>query len=177
MKYIIPLLLLVAIASCTKKGNPTPNNPMIPLDSTNSFDSISTMAHFIPNWQYDTLISMVMPPDSTPYFDTIYADNINDTSVFYYHGVKYYIWTISLSLHGQDEYKNGEQVYGNCLISLYPKPDVSKGFSYNLMNIANPYKYYSDSYNNWTPMYQGIQFVTKPPFPQYSYSYSTMNKF
>ena len=171
MRNIICLLVvLIALVAC-KKSNTPPNSTTI------NGHVITKAAHFIPNWRKDTLICVVMPPSPPYYADTMYADIVGDSSIIYYKGIKYYVWTMSLVIDGKDQFANGEQVYGNCLITTHSQPDSSTAISYDLFNIANPYQYYDSAYNNWTPMYQALQINPAPPFPQYSGLYSTMNKF
>lgn len=175
MKYVYLLIIAACVAACKKDNNPSPGNPA-QNDSVNISMPSGVKSHFIPNWKHDTLIGMVSPPNTTAYLDTIFSDKIGDTSVIFYKGIKYYVWTMSFVVNGKDDYEDGAQVYGNCLISVYPTPDTSKALSYNFMNIATPYKYYNESYQTWNDNPIGIQFIPNPPFPEHAYSFSSMNK-
>jgi hypothetical protein len=128
--FIFPILLF----SCAKKSGPKSGAKL----------TTTIEQNFIPNWHSnDTLIGMIVDSSSSFVgYDTIYTNNINDTSFVIYKGIQYYIWTIGLTdIHGDViPFQNDTKTYANCCINIIPF-DTTGAISFKLYNSVFPDKY------------------------------------
>jgi len=133
---IYTLLLLSLLALSCKKSTPAAKT------------TSGLQAGFIPNWQTDTLIAGSTTSHNGNYNDTIFANEIGDTSIVYYQGAKYYIWYLQSSVTVR--VGDSQQVYINSYISQTPFDTTNAITSCSVF----PAKYYDN--NRWKQQRQEI---------------------
>lgn len=138
-------------AACTpNNNNPTPaqtSNPT-PIPASNSG------LYWIPNWQTDTLLGMLMPSQE---WDTMYSYSRNDTSFVNYKGVEYYIWIDTK----YTPYKENNEAYPLCYVGTTAMNNDNSLTSCSVI----VGKWYNYNYNEWHTSRQSVTLTLKPPFP------------
>lgn len=131
MRYAILIALALFAVAC-KKGTTTPVTPNTPSNTNpsnnpnnpNNPNSTVYWSHYLPNWKTDTLTGEIADTNLINqgiWYDTIFTETVNDTSFIIHKGIRYYIWTMSLT--GLDTFVNDELVYFNIFINT--KPDTA----------------------------------------------------
>lgn len=153
-------MIALAAASCSPNNNtPSPNPGNNPGNTSGKF--------WIPNWAKDTLLGlrdMGTFPAEDPIYDIIYTDMSGDTSLVYYQGAKYYIWTEPIG----GQFIENSLSYGFVVMSKYPfTNDPNKVLASGLG--ASPHRYYDSDYGTWHEQTQFMIIDLKPPFPEWVY--------
>lgn len=165
MKKVIFISLLLSVYACKDK-NKTPKYPQQPHQ------------HWIPNWEKDTLVAISGNPGAF-LTDVMYSETIGDSTVLYYNGVKYYVWTENIRTTPVTGYffAPNMQIYNNIVISKIPFSNVLNDF-YSEAQYVLPARFVDTTDNSWQTQFQSIQVDKKPNISGWTAPafYSTENK-
>lgn len=168
MKRIIFISLLLSLYACKDKGKEqTPKYTQQPHQ------------HWIPNWEKDTLVAI--NGTAAPYLtDIMYSETIGDTSVLYYQGEKYYVWTENVKIEPEKTsyyFRPDMQEYNNIVVSKIPFSNVISDF-FTEGFFVQPATYFSSLNNAWVDQFQAIAPKRRPDIPGWSANalYSTEYK-
>ncbi|HET8572979.1 MAG TPA: hypothetical protein VFL76_03825 [Edaphocola sp.] len=187
MKKTIGILIaFLLFASCNQNNTPQPNNNSGNNNGGNGNGNGNSVAsaHWIPNWQNDTLVGSGSNPNATdPYdnMDVIYTIKKGDTSIIQYHGSKYYIWAqcpYTTPNNYPNWFEDNSKSYVWIYIGVHPF-DMSSTITGSALCGVTPPKYYNEEYNTWhTQDFVIMINPLKPPFPEWVYMgfYTSANK-
>lgn len=165
MKKLTILFILASLYSCEKVRNKAGEKQIY--------------QNWIPNWENDTMVGVSYgnPPDEV---DTMYSALIGDTSLIYYKGEKYYVWTENVVLSSGVyiyQFEKDKNYYNDIVVSkvLFPNKltDIVATGEY-----AMPGRYYEKSTNTWERQAQSISLYKRSLIPKWvaEGNYSTANK-
>lgn len=132
MKQSILVFVAIAIFSSCSKDDKDSGYP--PKADTTTYMPAS---RFIDNWHKGDTLYTSYPTQAGIIEDTMFTDNVNDTSFIIYKGVRYYIWAIPK--YSTDTLLANDQVFSNVAVSR--TYNVKDAISYERRNNALPYKY------------------------------------
>lgn len=166
MKKIIFLGLLVGLYACEGK-DPTPKYTQQPHQ------------HWIPNWEKDTMVAISGNPGSY-LTDVMYSETIGDSSVLYYNGEKYYIWTenVKTGPAGTNYYFRPNMMeYNMIVISKIPFTNLLNDF-FSDGAYVKPASYVDPADSTWKTQFQSMKISRMPNISGWSAPaiYSTENK-
>lgn len=165
MRKLTILFILAGLYSCEKVRNKQGEKQIY--------------QNWIPNWENDTMIGInnEIPPTL---LDTMYSARLGDTSVIYYKGEKYYVWTENVVLSSGVyiyQFEKDKDSYNEIVVSkvLFPNKltDIVATGEY-----VRPGKYYEKSTNTWEKQAQVISLYKRSLIPEWVVggAYSTANK-
>lgn len=172
MKKTIGILTALLFAACNQNNTPQPNN-----NGVNGNGNSVSAAHWIPNWQNDTLVGVGI--DS---FDVIYTLKNGDTSMIKYKGADYYIWAqcpYTTPNNYPNWFEDNSKNYVWIYIGAHPF-DTSSIIVGNAFCSVMPPRYYNKDYDTWhTQDFVIMVNPLKPPFPEWVNAgvYSTYYKY
>ncbi len=134
--------------------------------------------HWIPNWEKDTLVAISGNPGNY-LTDVMYSDVIGDSTVLYYNGSKYYVWTENVRSGRVIEYffMPDMQLYNNIVISKIPFSYLQNDF-YSEGDYLLPARFVDTSDNSWQTQFQSVMVDKKPSITGWEAPafYTTENK-
>lgn len=144
MKKLLLFLIVASAALGCKKKEEAADIPSAP-----TVISDTTTYAFVKSWKTDSLYSIY--PSSAPHthIDTLLTFKSGDTSLFYYHGQKLYVYYAKYSLYSLND---SSQSYLGCYIS---SGCFDTGSTYSMCQVL-PYRYWSASYNSWKTQFNEI---------------------
>lgn len=171
-KTVIIIATAMLFAACNKETTLQPNTPA-PNPAPASAQVAA--AHWIPNWQNDTIVGEGNNPSSVDEWDNLdimYTIKRGDTSLIRYHGTEYYVW-IQCPYTEPDDYpdwfKKDQKSYSWVFIGETPF-DVSSAVTGSSLCSVTPPKYYDKSYNKWHEQEFTLMLnPQKPPFAEWVY--------
>ncbi|MBL7705625.1 MAG: hypothetical protein JNM21_08745 [Taibaiella sp.] len=150
MKKIIFIGLLLGLYACEGK-NKTPKYTRQPHQN------------WIPNWEKDTLVAISGNPGAF-LTDVMYAETIGDSTVLYYNGVKYYVWTENVKVNAgiaSYYFKPNMQSYNTIVVSKIPFSNLLNDF-YSEGSSVMPARFVDTTDNSWQTQFQSILIDKKP---------------